>query len=96
MEREKQVSPLAVAFAPDFGRNHRSFPGDEPRLSRLGSNQAFILIGAGDDLDSMRESAIEGVCKGDGKCRGEKVDIELQIALGIEAVNPQRSSAAAG
>jgi len=73
MEREKQVSHSPSLSLRTSVEITGAFRAMSLRLSRLGSNQAFILIGAGDDLDSMRESAIEGVCKGDGKCRGEKV-----------------------
>lgn len=54
------------------------------------------MVGAGDDLDGVREGAVEGVGEGDGKCRGEKVDVKLQVALGVDAVNPQSSAATTG
>ena len=47
-------------------------------------------------MNGVREGTVEGVSKGDRKRRGEKVDVELQAALGVEAMNSQGSSAAAG
>jgi hypothetical protein len=44
----------------------------------------------------MREGAVESVSKGDGKCGCEKVDVELQVAPRVEAVNSQGSAAATG
>ena len=65
-------------------------------LSRLCGNEAFILIGAGDDLHILLEGAVEGVGEGDGESRREKIDIKLQIALRIEPVNDECAAASIG
>src|SRR5579872_610022 len=44
----------------------------------------------------MRESAVEGIGERGGKRRGEQIDIDLQMPLGIDAVNGQGAAATVG
>ena len=71
----------------------RDFPFE---LSRLGCNESFALICEGDYLHGVLKGPIEGIGQSCGKCRGQKIDIQLQVALRIEAVHHQSAAAAAG
>ena len=39
------------------------------------------------DLDTVLKSTIQGIGQNGGEARGQKIDIKLQVALRIQAVN---------
>jgi hypothetical protein len=66
------------------------------RSTSLRGNKSFILIGAWNDLHGVLKDAVEGIRECDGKDRSQKINIQLEITLRIQAMDHQRAAAAVG
>ena len=75
--------------------------GQEPggqglRLSGLGRDEGSVLLGQRDDFCRVGKRAVERIGESGGEGCGKEIDVELQIAGGIEPVYRQGSTVAIG
>jgi hypothetical protein len=60
----------------------------------LRSNKSFILIRGWKDSHCVLESTVQCIRKNHGERRRQKINIQLQMSLGIEPVNHESAAAA--
>ena len=63
-------------------------------LAGLCSNESLVPISARHELHGVRKGAGQRIGESNGEAGRQKIDIKLEVALGINPVNPQNTTAA--
>lgn len=100
LARRCQTTALSLRIGVRFSKRNAPvemtmiYRDDSDGLAGLGGYQWGVVAGDCDHLRGVGQSAVEGVGEHDWKFSREKIDVELEIAARVEAMDHQSSAVA--